>query len=251
MKRKNKMSVLFETLRPNDLEYLVSDTLSIDQYSSKADEDNITIGIFINDKNAGRELYSLLSKIFIDEIRDIDLSNNINKHDEYPLFVEFVRNKYFYKVLEELVETLTRLSGIKHWYFRAENNEKLELNEENIISNIRLNKISFKDIKNPSNYNDNKEKDSEKELKEFLETGTYRKSGNNIIVEDAYDRYDWKIERFITEQELEEELNNATETGTPTYLTLIEAFPYHQFVETEDKLFLQRDNKILMLKYLG
>lgn len=245
------MNNLYETLRPGDLEYLVSDTLSIDQYSSKADEDNITVGIFIDDKDAGRELYSLLSKIFIEEIRDIDLSNNITKQNEYPLFVEFVRNRYFYKTLEELVDTLTRLTGIKNWYFRGEDNEKLELNEENIISNIRLSKISFKDIKNPSNSNDMKEKASEKELKEFLETGTYRKSGNIIIVEDAYDRYDWEIEKFITEQEMEEELNKADETGTPTYLTLVEAFPYHQFIETEDKLFLQRDNKILMLKYLG
>lgn len=244
------MSDLFETLRPGDLEYLVSDTLSIDQYTSKADEDNITVGIFVDDKNAGRDLYSLLSRIFIDEIRDIDLSNNITKQNAYPLFVEFSRNKYFYNILEDLIDTLSRLTGIKKWYFKSEDNEKREINEENIISFIRLSKMSFTDVENPSKPNEDKQKE-EKEIKEFLQTGTYRKSDNVIIVEDAYDRYDWEIEGFITEEQMDEELSNAEETGTPTYLTLIEAFPYHQFIETEDKLFLQRDNKILMLKYLG
>ena len=41
---------LNEGLRINDLKYLVSNYISIDQYTSKLDDDNITVAFFVMKK---------------------------------------------------------------------------------------------------------------------------------------------------------------------------------------------------------
>jgi len=238
---------LLETLRPNDLQYMVSDILSIDQYTSKTKVDDITIGININDKDAAQELYMLLTKLFIEELQDIEVSDNMTTAGEYTVFIEFKRNKQIFEIIEDIVETLSRLTGLKKWYFKSDlvSDDSLEITKENLISNIRITPLIVKDIKDAS------KEDKEKEIKEFLETGTYRRNGNVIIVEDKFDRYDWEIKGFISEEQFDKEIENAVEAGSPSYLTLVEAFPYHQFYEADDYLYLQRDDKILKLKYLG
>ena len=240
------MNKLFETLRPSDLQYLVSDTISIDQYTSKAKQDNITVGIQVVDKTAAKDLQQLLTKVFIDDIQDIELSSYMTKDDEYQIFIEFKRNRQFFNLLDDLIDLLTRLSNIKKWYFTTETEESLEYNKDNLLSNIRINSITFKDVKNATN----PEKD-EKEIKEFLETGKYKRNGNHIIIEDDFDRYDWQIDGFITEEQMNEEIDRANAYGIPCLMTLMDAFPYHQYFEADDNLYLQRDNKILRLKYLG
>lgn len=239
------MKKLQETLRPNDLKYLVSDIISIDQYTSKANSDNITISIAISDEQPAMDLLYLMNKVFLDEIKDSEISYNISKNDSYNLFIELDRNKYFYDVLEDIIDMLTRLTGISKWYFKSENDTKYELNKENIFSNIRLNQINFKNVKTPK---DNQKEDTE--IKEFLETGKYRKSGNVLIIEDAFDTYKLKIEKFISESDFEKIVDKSYKCDYSSYMTLLESFPYHEFIETDDKLFLQRDNKILMLKFI-
>lgn len=239
------MNKLFETLRPADLQYLVSDTISVDQYTSKSKSDNITIALNIIDKEAAKELQQLLTKVFIDDLQDIELSSYMTENDEYQLFVEFKRNRQFFNLMEDLIDLLTRLTNIKKWYFKTESGEQLELNKENLISNIRLNNMAFKDIKSATH------PDEDKEIKEFLETGRYKRNGNTIIIEDEFDRYDWQIDGFITEEQMNDEIDKAESYGLPCLMTLMDAFPYHQYLEADDKLYLQRDNKILRLKYLG
>jgi len=239
------MNKLFETLRPADLQYLVSDTISVDQYTSKSKSDNITIALNIIDKEAAKELQQLLTKVFIDDLQDIELSSYMTENDEYQLFVEFKRNRQFFNLMEDLIDLLTRLTNIKKWYFKTESGEQLELNKENLISNIRLNNMAFKDIKSATH------PDEDKEIKEFLETGRYKRNGNTIIIEDEFDRYDWQIDGFITEEQMNDEIDKAENYGLPCLMTLMDAFPYHQYLEADDKLYLQRDNKILRLKYLG
>lgn len=243
------MNSLFETLRPNDLQFLVSDILSIDQYTSKTKADDLTIGININDKSAAHELSQLLTKLFLNTIQDVEVSDNLTDNDEYTVFVEFKRTKQLIGIIEDLVDVLTRLTGLKKWYFKTDliNDDPLEVNKDNLLANIRCTPIQVKGIKDATNGKE----DKEKEIKEFLETGVFKRAGNSIIVEDEYDRYNWKIEGFITEEQFDREIEEAEEVGSPSYLTLVEAFPCHQFYEADDYLYLQRDNKILKLKYLG
>ena len=243
------MNELFETLRPNDLQFLVSDIISIDQYTSKTQADDLTIGINISDKDAAHELAQLLTKLFVNSIQDIEVSDNLTDNDEYTVFVEFKRTRQLIGILEDIIDVLSRLTGLKKWYFKTDmtSDEPLEATKENFISNVRCTPIKVRGIEDATKTKE----DTEKEIKEFLETGVFKRYGNTIVVEDNIDRYDWKILGFITESQFEEEIDKAEEVGSPSYLTLIEAFPCHQFYEADDHLYLQRDDKILKLKYLG
>ena len=49
---------LYEDLRENDLANLISSYISIDEYTSKIDEDNITVALFVNELDAAVQAWS-------------------------------------------------------------------------------------------------------------------------------------------------------------------------------------------------
>lgn len=56
---------LYEDLRENDLANLISSYISIDEYTSKIDEDNITVALFVNELDAAEELEDFIENIII------------------------------------------------------------------------------------------------------------------------------------------------------------------------------------------
>ena len=66
---------LYEDLRENDLANLISSYISIDEYTSKIDEDNITVALFVNELDAAEELEDFIEKYYYIEIRDIEISD--------------------------------------------------------------------------------------------------------------------------------------------------------------------------------
>lgn len=57
--------IVTEGLRPNDLKYLVSNYISVDQYTSKLDDDNITVAFFCNEKEVAEDLRDYIEKYII------------------------------------------------------------------------------------------------------------------------------------------------------------------------------------------
>ena len=54
--------MLTEGLREKDLQWMVSNYVSIDQYTSKLDDDNITVAFFINERDAADDLRDFIEK---------------------------------------------------------------------------------------------------------------------------------------------------------------------------------------------
>ena len=79
---------LAESLRQNDLEYLISPYVSVDQYTSKLSEDNITIALFCNEREVASDLLDFLEKMYFVEIRDIEISDSLTEDNKYILYVE-------------------------------------------------------------------------------------------------------------------------------------------------------------------
>ena len=90
--------MLTEGLREKDLQWMVSNYVSIDQYTSKLDDDNITVAFFINERDAAEDLRDFIEKVYYIEIRDIEISNSLTDDNKYILFVEFERNINFPKI---------------------------------------------------------------------------------------------------------------------------------------------------------
>lgn len=132
---------LFESLKQGDLEYLVSPYVSIDQYTSKINNDNITIALFCNEREVANDLYTFLEKMYVIEIKDIEVSSSMTEDNKYILFVEFERNQQFPELLVDVIDSINFLINkeLKDWYFVTFGMEKKDnLTIENLESNVRL-----------------------------------------------------------------------------------------------------------------
>ena len=123
---------LNEGLRVKDLQHLVSNYVSIDQYTTKMDEDNITVAFFVNERDAIEELRDFIEKTYVIEIRDIEISESMTSDNKYILFVELERNIQFPKILMDMIESINYVSCNKDWKFISfGTNEYIDLDLEN------------------------------------------------------------------------------------------------------------------------
>ena len=124
---------LYEDLRENDLANLISSYISIDEYTSKIDEDNITVALFVNELDAAEELEDFIEKYYYIEIRDIEISDSLTDDNKYIIFVEVERNDNFPKMILDMIDTINFVADNKGWNFSTyQMNEPVELSEENI-----------------------------------------------------------------------------------------------------------------------
>lgn len=174
---------LMEELRQNDLEYMVSPYVSIDQYTAKLNEDNIVLAFFCNDRNATQDLYSFLEKLYVIEIRDIEISDTLTEDNKNILYIELSRTQQLPEIIIDMIDSINMLINkkIEDWYFVTFGMDKKDkLTVENLRKYVRLTKID-----------DIKEEPIKKELNQ--ETVTY---GNELYSRTFLD------EGYISEKEM-------------------------------------------------
>ena len=162
--------MITEGLRINDLQYLVSNYVSIDQYTSKLDDDNITVAFFCNEKEVAEDLRDFIEKIYYIEIRDIEISDSLTDDNKFILFVEFERNINFPKMLLDMVDSINHLTSNKDWKFKTFGmKDKDDLTLENLKANVRLSK--YRDsVNEEETLKDMKEEQSEEVKESFGQT---------------------------------------------------------------------------------
>lgn len=225
---------LNEGLKQNDLEYLVSNYISIDQYTSKIDDDNITVAFFCNEKEVADDLRDFIEKIYYIEIRDIEISDSLTEDNKYILFVEFERNIAFPKLLMDMIDSINRVTNNKDWKFKTfDMNERQDLSLDNINKYVRLTKLrNTKEV----------QMDKEESVKESFEP---------IIINDKGWKRQYLPEGYITESELNNYIaeSESINSRDKSEIYLIEnMYPDYQVVTTDANIFLIKDNKILKLK---
>ena len=132
---------LFEGLRAGDLEYVVSPYVSIDQYTAKLNDDNIVIAFFCNEREVANDLYLFLEKLYVIEIKDIEISDSLTEDNKYILFVEVDRNQKFPELLLDIIDSINFLINkeVKDWDFVTFGMKKKNtLSIENIRKSVRL-----------------------------------------------------------------------------------------------------------------
>ena len=230
---------LNENLREHDLKYCVSNFISVDEYVSKIDDDNITIAFFCNDNEIVAELKDFIEKAFFIEIKDIEIADTITEDNKYILFVEFERNIHFPKLLLSMLKSISFLTDDKDWSFTTlKHHHQMPCNEENIKKYVRLTKL-----RNAPEIGDEVElKDETKEVKESQEILTIT------------DNYGYCInllkEGYVTEDKMLEYVRKSKNLNDFDMLTeslLENYFIGKQIVKTDDKIFVIDEDKILML----
>ncbi len=223
-----------EGLRQNDLEHLVSNYISIDEYSSKLDDDNITIAIYVNQLDVANELKDLIEKTYFIEIRDIEISETMTIDNKYILFIEFDRDELFPKVLLDILDTIYYATNNKKWFFKTIGlEEHIEVTEENIIEHIRLTKLED---------GENNESEDSQEVKESYEP---------IYIDDNGWKRQYMPQGYISQEKMNHLINESeTINERDDYeLYLLESTFYGSEIITTDKnVFVITGDKILMLK---
>jgi hypothetical protein len=105
---------LLEGMWQGDLNDLVLNTISIDEYDSKVDEKAIVIGFFVHDIDAANDLNRFIQKSTID-ILYAEVSPAPDQRGYYIVFVEFLRNKQLVENICELVAEVTFLTNVEEW----------------------------------------------------------------------------------------------------------------------------------------
>lgn len=133
--------ILKEGLKVGDLKDLAINTISIDQYESKIDDNSIVVAFYILYRQPAIDLNRFIQKSAVD-ILDTEMSPAPTEDGYYVIFVELSRNSKFPQKLMWLVNTLKALLDINDWYFRSyKNHNAVELNLENIKKYVDTNSI--------------------------------------------------------------------------------------------------------------
>jgi hypothetical protein len=131
-----------EGLKIGDLNYLVSDTIHIDEYNSKMGQPNdvVTMSFKIRDIMPANDLVSFLENGY-DFVLDADVSTGEVSDNERLVFVEMQRRPNIFKYISEMLTDLDHLTGINRdkWKFRwYKSSDYLPMNEENFNKVVPL-----------------------------------------------------------------------------------------------------------------
>ena len=148
--------ILNENLAPNDLDNLILPMISIDEYESKVDDQEmIVVAFYVSGKDSALDLSTYIYKSIVDT-EDVDVSPAPTSEGYYIVFVEFNRNKLFASQLMDLISEIDNITDIKNWQFKSINNKKIyELSKDNIKKHLVLDPSKIKPVPKPTDLNKN------------------------------------------------------------------------------------------------
>lgn len=229
-KKMNKKEPLKESLRQNDLEHLISPYVSIDQYTSKISEDNLTIAFFCNERDVASDLSDFLEKMYFMEIRDIEVSESMTEDNKYILYVEFDRNQQFPKILIDILDSINFLINKKmeDWDFKSFNmKNKAKVSIDALKKYVRL---------SPLDIQHEKSKNIKQESVEYTKDNLKR-----TYIDEGYISVK-EFEKIIEESELDMGISLDREV-------LSYNFPMADVITTDTHAFVIHGNKIKKLGF--
>jgi len=137
---------LNETLLAGDLKHLVSSVFEIDSYKSKIGNDQkmVVLSFNVDDKPPADDLARFL-ELGYDYIVDADATDGPLDTGKYKVFVEMERDRHVPERIEEILESLKKLTGIENFRFRYYKSFRTNLaDKETLKSIIPLDKDSYK-----------------------------------------------------------------------------------------------------------
>lgn len=125
------------SLQPNDLKNYVSEIFTIDSYKSKMGQDKeiAVLAFEVQDQEPAKDLMNFIEKGY-SFVLDADVSTGENRRGKYDVFVEIERNRRLPDRIDDLLEEITKLTGIQEWRFRYYKNVDSHAFDRDVIENI-------------------------------------------------------------------------------------------------------------------
>lgn len=170
------------SLKAGDLRHLVDNILEIDSYKSKMGDDAniVTLSFNITNKQAADDLNEFIEKGY-GFVLDSDVTAGEQSDGKYRVFVEIERDKHTPDNIFEIMDGVSKLSGIDAFKFRYYKNFRSEeLTVENLTNVVPTDPDAYGITATESNLNNYKNFFN----KSYLEES--RMDGNRLIIKKAY-----------------------------------------------------------------
>jgi len=107
------------SLQSNDLKDFVNEIFTIDSYKSKMGQDKeiAVLAFEVKTQEPAKDLMNFIEKGY-DFVLDADVSTGENRKGKYDVFVEIERDRHLPKRIADILEEVSKLTGIENWKYR-------------------------------------------------------------------------------------------------------------------------------------
>ena len=141
------------SLQSNDLKDFVNNIFTIDSYKSKMgqDKDISVLAFEVLEQNPAKDLMNFIEKGY-EFVLDADISTGENKKGKYNVFVEIERDRHLPENIANILEEVSKLTGIEDWKYRYYKNvESKSFTVEDAENEIPLNSDTYESMINEYN----------------------------------------------------------------------------------------------------
>ncbi len=239
---------LNEGLRAKDLEGFVTSTFLVDTYKSKMGEDrDVTVLSFrVADRLPALDLMEFVERGY-PFVLDADISSGEESDGKYSVFVEIERNNDLVKNINQIIEGISKLTGVNEWRFRYHKQEKSkEYNLETLSETIPS---------TPEKYDMFLNETKSSLVKSFFNDVMY----DDIVVNENFitlyrpfmDGLKFELQKFDHYSKILSNSNiKLDEQSSAEVMYLNKIFNNYDVVKIEDSFMIKKNDQAILIKLL-
>ena len=129
---------LEEGLRPGDLQHLILNKVSIDQFEPKtgSDKEVLVMGLYSKDEEPAQDLARFIERGYIG-VKDTEVSPGPDEDGNYMIFVEIQKDKETMKRVVEILNDIKSVTTVTEWHLNFHGGRTHMLSEQMIEKTIR------------------------------------------------------------------------------------------------------------------
>jgi len=124
---------LEEGLRPGDLEHLILNKVSIDQFEPKtgSDKEVLVMGLYSKDEEPAQDLARFIERGYVG-VKDTEVSPGPDEDGNYMVFVEISKDEDTMKRVVEILNDIKSVTTVHEWQLNFQNGITHMLSEDMI-----------------------------------------------------------------------------------------------------------------------
>ena len=129
---------LEEGLRPGDLQHLILNKVSIDQFEPKSGDEKevLVMGLYSKDEEPAQDLARFIERGYVG-VKDTEVSPGPDEDGNYMVFVEIQKDKETMKRVVEILNDIKSVTTVNEWQLNFQGGRTHMLSEDMIKQALR------------------------------------------------------------------------------------------------------------------
>ena len=129
---------LEEGLRPGDLQHLILNKVSVDQFEPKTGDEKevLVMGLYSKDEEPAQDLARFIERGYVG-VKDTEVSPGPDEDGNYMVFVEIEKNKETMKRVIEILHDIKSVTTVQEWQLNFQGGRTHMLSEDMIKQSLR------------------------------------------------------------------------------------------------------------------